>query len=52
MEKIDVVKWLESSDGETWSRQTHGWVYGLVTIKDDESMHDVPSFCERTDYLW
>lgn len=31
-----VVEWLESPDGEEWSKTNHDWIYLLVMIKDDD----------------
>lgn len=37
----DVVKWLESPEGEYWSRQRHARFPGvLMAIKDDAAAED------------
>lgn len=36
---MSVVEWLESPEGERWSRKTHkltGIAHLLVSVKDDE----------------
>lgn len=43
----DVRTWLESPDGEKWSRNRHRPIWSLVTVKDDSSP-DV----DTTGYLW
>lgn len=46
----DVIKWLESPEGEFWSRRKHdtdGYRYFLMTVKPDDgaNMHE-------QDLLW
>ena len=44
-----VIEWLESADGECWSRQAHnvtGPATRLITIKDDNA------FCHLEVPLW
>lgn len=34
MTRIDIIEWLESDEGITWSRCRHGHIYGLIALKD------------------
>jgi hypothetical protein len=51
-----VVEWLESPEGEAWSRRHHSWVIGLITIKNNmpvpEPYREMAFCVEHTDYLW
>jgi hypothetical protein len=40
----DVVSWLESPEGERWSRRKHGPVTFLVTIKPDDIVDPIWNF--------
>jgi hypothetical protein len=31
----EILRWLESPEGEEWSRAKHRRVYALISIKDD-----------------
>jgi hypothetical protein len=31
----EVIEWLESEQGELWSKERHDRLYELVTVKDD-----------------
>lgn len=42
----DVIKWLESEEGENWSKGTHKKLgfydaYALVTVKSEDFVNDV-----------
>ena len=35
MGNVDVITWLESPEGETWSKEGRDRLYRLAEIKDD-----------------
>lgn len=41
----EVRVWLESPDGEEWSRNTHRSIVSLISVKGDVSDMEI-------DYLW
>lgn len=38
----DAVAWLESPEGEAWSRSRHAPIYWLVTIKNTGPQSSIP----------
>lgn len=52
----DVIRWLESPEGEAWSRIVHLYgadrlVANLVTVKEDQFISG-DKLCYSESYLW
>jgi hypothetical protein len=45
-----VIEWLESPEGQTWSYRRHYKVWNLISLVDDESAGD--ETVENYEFVW